>query len=131
VNGILVLSHSAQAARGIAEIASQMGGPDVPIAACGGTEDGGLGTSVTEVLAALEDLLSRAEGVLVVPDLGSAVLTARTALEILGERANRVMIADGPILEGAFMAAVAALMGGSLEGLAAVVEEAAGLKKLP
>ena len=126
MNGILVLSHSAQAARGIAEIASQMGGPDVPIAACGGTEDGGLGTSVTEVLAALEDLLSRRKG------SGGTGPRERGA-RANGRRSGRAREQgdrrrpDPRGLHGGGRGAHGRL----LEGLAAVVEEAAGLKKLP
>ena len=130
MNAVLVISHSAEAARGIAAIASQMAGDQVGIAACGGTDDGGLGTSVPAILAALEELLESSEGVVVVPDLGSAVHAARTARELLGDRADRVLIADGPVLEGAFMAAVEASVGAGLERLAAVVDEARELKKL-
>lgn len=130
MNAILVVSHSAEAARGIVAIASQMAGEQVGIAACGGTDDGELGTSVPAIISALEGLLETSEGVVVVPDLGSAVLAARTARELLGERADRVLIADGPVLEGAFMAAVEASVGAGLERLVAVVDEARGLKKL-
>ena len=79
MNAILVVSHSAEAARGIVAIASQMAGERVGIAACGGTDDGELGTSVPSILSALEGLLETSDGVLVIPDLGSAVLAARTA----------------------------------------------------
>ena len=130
MNAVLVISHSAEAARGIAAIASQMAGDRVGIAACGGTDDGEIGTSVPAIHEALENLLASSEGVVVVPDLGSAVLAARTARELLGDRADRVFIADGPVLEGAFMAAVEASVGAGLERLVAVVDEARGLKKL-
>ena len=130
MNAVLVISHSAEAARGIAAIASQMAGDRVGIAACGGTDVGELGTAVPASFAALEILLASSEGVVVVPDLGSAVLAARTARELLGDRADRVFIADGPVLEGAFMAAVEASVGAGLERLVAVVDEARGLKKL-
>jgi dihydroxyacetone kinase DhaKLM complex PTS-EIIA-like component DhaM len=76
VIGILVVSHSAKAAEGIAEIASQMSGGIVPVRAVGGTEEGGLGTSVPGIVEALGGLLDTAEGVVLVPDLGSAVLSA-------------------------------------------------------
>ena len=130
MNAILVVSHSAEAARGIVAIASQMAGERVDIAACGGTDDGELGTSVPAILSALEGLLETSEGVVVIPDLGSAVLAARTARELLGERADRVLIADGPVLEGTLMASVEASVGAGLDRLAAVVDEARGLRKL-
>jgi len=130
VNAILVVSHSAEAARGIVAIASQMAGERVGIAACGGTDDGELGTSVPSILSALEGLLETSDGVLVIPDLGSAVLAARTAKELLGDRADRVLIADGPVLEGTLMASVEASVGAGLDRLVAVVDEARGLRKL-
>lgn len=130
MNAILVVSHSAEAARGIVAIASQMAGEQVGIAACGGTDDGELGTSVPAILSALEGLLETSDGVLVIPDLGSAVLAARTAKDLLGERAGRVLIADGPVLEGTLMASVEASVGAGLDRLAAVVDETRGLKKL-
>lgn len=130
MNAILVVSHSAEAARGIVAIASQMAGERVGITACGGTDDGGLGTSVPSILSALEGLLETSDGVLVIPDLGSAVLAARTARALLGERAGRVLIADGPVLEGTLMAAVEAGIGAGLDRLAAVVDETRGLRKL-
>ncbi|HPE65023.1 MAG TPA: dihydroxyacetone kinase phosphoryl donor subunit DhaM [Synergistales bacterium] len=130
MNAILVVSHSAEAARGIVAIASQMAGERVGIAACGGTDDGELGTSVPSILSALEGLLETSDGVLVIPDLGSAVLAARTAKDLLGERAGRVLIADGPVLEGTLMASVEASVGAGLDRLAAVVDETRGLRKL-
>ena len=130
MNAILVVSHSAEAARGIVAIASQMAGERVGIAACGGTDDGELGTSVPSILSALEGLLETSDGVLVIPDLGSAVLAARTAKELLGDRADRVLIADGPVLEGTLMASVEASVGAGLDRLVAVVDEARGLRKL-
>lgn len=128
--GILVVSHSAKAAEGIAEIASQMSGGIVPLLAVGGTEEGGLGTSVPAIVEALGILLEKAEGVVLVPDLGSAVLSAQSALEFLGEDAKKVFIVDAPILEGTMMAGVEASIGSALERVAQVAEEAHRLSKL-
>jgi dihydroxyacetone kinase phosphotransfer subunit len=130
VIGILVVSHSAKAAEGIAEIASQMSGGIVPVCAVGGTEEGGLGTSVPGIVEALGGLLEKAEGVVLVPDLGSAVLSARSALEFLGDDAKKVLIVDAPVLEGAMMASVEASIGSSLERVAQVAGEARLLSKL-
>jgi dihydroxyacetone kinase phosphotransfer subunit len=130
VIGILVVSHSAKAAEGIAEIASQMSGGIVPVRAVGGTEEGELGTSVSSIVEALGGLLEEAEGVVLVPDLGSAVLSARSALEFLGDDAKKVLIVDAPILEGAMMASVEASIGSPLERVAQVAGEARLLSKL-
>jgi len=67
--------------------------------------------------------------VVVVPDLGSAVLSARAALEMLGDDASRVVIADGPALEGAMMGAVQASVGSSLVEVERTVREARNLEK--
>ena len=128
--GILVVSHSAKAAEGIAEITSQMSGGIVPVRAVGGTEEGELGTSVSGIVEALGGLLEEAEGVVLVPDLGSAVLSARSALEFLGDDAKKVLIVDAPILEGAMMASVEASIGSPLERVAQVAGEARLLSKL-
>lgn len=76
--GILVVSHSGEAASGIAKIATEMSGHgDVPVVGVGGNESGGLGISVPNVYQALLDLLDHCDGVLIVPDIGSSVLSSR------------------------------------------------------
>lgn len=126
---LLVISHSAEVARGICSIAAQMAGPSVPLEGCGGTEEGALGTSVPAILEAMERLMARSEGLVVVPDLGSAVLAARTAREMIEGGTERIVIADGPVLEGTVLAAVEASVGAGLERVASVVGEARNLKK--
>ncbi|EHM09397.1 dihydroxyacetone kinase, phosphotransfer subunit [Thermanaerovibrio velox DSM 12556] len=127
--GILVVSHSSKAAEGIAEIASAMSQGAVPVLGVGGNDDGGLGTCVPAIYEALLDLLGRCDGVVVVPDLGSAVLSARAAIGMLGDEASRVVIADGPVLEGAMMGAVQASVGSSLAEVERTVREARDLEK--
>ncbi len=127
--GILVVSHSASVARGIAEIASGMGGAAVIVRGVGGTEDGELGLSVPYVLEALEALLACCDEVLMVPDLGSSVLGARAARELLGDRGARVLLVDAPVLEGTLMGAVEASLGSSSAQVARVAREARHLRK--
>lgn len=129
--GLLVVSHSREAAAGIVDIARQMSGGAVPIRGAGGNEEGELGTSVPAIVEGLSALLDEAEGVVIVPDLGSAVLSARSALEFLGEAAERVALADAPVLEGTMMASIEASLGSPLEKVVQVAEEAHALKKLP
>jgi dihydroxyacetone kinase DhaKLM complex PTS-EIIA-like component DhaM len=81
--GIVLVSHSAALAEGTAELAGQVGGGTVAIAAAGGTDDGRLGTSIDKVSRAVERANGGA-GVLIIPDLGSSVLTVRTLLDDLG-----------------------------------------------
>ncbi len=82
--GIVVVSHSAQIAAGTVELARQMAGDDLRIEAAGGMPDGSLGTDAAAIMAAISTADSGA-GVLVLVDLGSAVLATQTALELLGD----------------------------------------------
>ncbi len=128
--GIVVVSHSALIAEGIVELARQMAGPDLRIVAAGGAIDGSLGTDASRVAAAIEEA-DGGSGVLVLADLGSAVLAARTALELLGpDEAARVRISRGPVVEGAVVAAVQASIGDTLDDVVATADAAAGLDKL-
>jgi PTS hybrid protein len=128
--GIVIVSHSAQIAAGTVELARQMAGDDVRIEAAGGTADGSLGTDAAAIMAAIAAADAGA-GVLVLVDLGSAVLATQTALELLGEgAAARVRISGGPLVEGAVVAAVQASVGDDLAAILAAAEEAASLPKL-
>ncbi|MDA0137309.1 dihydroxyacetone kinase phosphoryl donor subunit DhaM [Solirubrobacter deserti] len=117
--GIVVVSHSADIAAGVVALAGQMAGPDVPLEGAGGTADGGLGTDADRIEAAL-DAAERGDGVIVLGDLGSAILTARTVLE---DREG-VRLVDAPLVEGAVAAAVSASAGLPLDAVARAAEEA-------
>ncbi|MBE2319406.1 PTS-dependent dihydroxyacetone kinase phosphotransferase subunit DhaM [Solirubrobacter sp. CPCC 204708] len=119
VVGIVVVSHSADIAAGVVALAGQMAGPDVPLEGAGGTADGGLGTDADRIEAAL-DAAERGDGVIVLGDLGSAILTARTVLE---DREG-VRLVDAPLVEGAVAAAVSASAGLPLDAVARAAEEA-------
>ncbi|KTG10464.1 PTS mannose transporter subunit IID [Haloprofundus marisrubri] len=116
--GLVVVSHSQKAAEGICDIAAQMGGSDARIEPAGGDPDGGIGTSVDRIEDAI-DAADDGDGVVVLVDLGSAVMNAEVAME-MGDATVR--IADAPILEGALNAAVEA--SGSKATLDSVVESA-------
>lgn len=115
--GIVVVSHSSRIAEGLVELAAQMA-EDVTIVPAGGTDDGRIGTSFELIEAAIEKAQSGA-GVAVFADLGSAVLTAETVLEMLDDEAGEVRLVDAPLVEGTVAAAVAAAGGASLEEVAA------------
>ena len=120
---LVLVSHSAAAAEGTAEIALQMA-PDVTVLAAGGTEDG-IGTSFDRVLTALETVLEPGDGVVVLTDLGSAVLTTDAVLEMLDDDvAARVRVPSAPFVEGAVAAAVAAQQGGDLGAVEAAAVRA-------
>jgi PTS hybrid protein len=109
--GIVVVSHSAQLANGVVELAAQMA-PEVVIVAAGGLADGRLGTDFDRVLSALHEA-EQGAGVVLLYDLGSAVMTAELAVESLDDP-DMVRIADAPLVEGAVVAAVAAQGGADL-----------------
>jgi phosphoenolpyruvate---glycerone phosphotransferase subunit DhaM len=125
--GIVLVSHSARLAEGAADLASQVCGGKVTVVSAGGTDDGGLGTSAAKVGAALRRAEAGA-GVLVIPDLGSAVLTVRVLLEDMSD--VTVALADAPFVEGAVAATVTAAAGADLKAVAAAAEEAWHARKL-
>jgi phosphoenolpyruvate---glycerone phosphotransferase subunit DhaM len=125
--GIVLVSHSAELAAGAADLAAQVSGGTVTIIAAGGTDDGALGTSAAKVERALS-LAENGAGVVVLPDLGSAVLTVRAVLEDLA--GTRVLLADAPFVEGAVAATVTAAAGGDVKAVAAAAEEARHVRKL-
>ncbi|TYL36044.1 PTS mannose transporter subunit IID [Natronococcus pandeyae] len=125
--GIVVVSHSRQAADGIREIAQEMGG-DARIEAVGGTEDGRIGTTPGPIREAIEAIGSEG-GVVVLVDLGSAVMNAELAIEEAA--VDEVAIADAPILEGALNAAVAATSpSATVESVREAAEDAADVSKV-
>ena len=120
---LVLVSHSPLLARGLAELAAQMA-PDVPLLPAAGTADGGIGTSIDAVRHAVEQGLAAADGVVVLADLGSAVLTTETAIDLEDDWAGRVRLATAPFVEGTVVAAVAAQQGGSLADVVAAAERA-------
>ncbi|WP_269085093.1 dihydroxyacetone kinase phosphoryl donor subunit DhaM, partial [Rathayibacter tanaceti] len=84
--GLVLVSHSARLAEGLVELAEQMAGA-VALIAAGGTDDGGIGTSFDRITAALGEAES-GDGVVVLCDLGSAIMTAETAVEFLDDEAR-------------------------------------------
>ncbi|MEW2395768.1 dihydroxyacetone kinase phosphoryl donor subunit DhaM [Streptomyces sp. NPDC046862] len=125
--GIVLVSHSAELAAGLCLLVRQIGSDAVPVATAGGTDDGRIGTSYDRVLSAMKDA-DRGGGVLVLPDLGSSVLTARTVLD--DHPRPDVVIADAPFVEGAVAAAVTAASGADLQTVLTSAEEARHVRKL-
>ena len=122
--GIVAVSHSLRLAEAAQELAAQMvPGGTVPIAlaAGAGTDADGapiLGTDATRVAAAIDELAEACDGVLVLMDLGSAVMSAEFALE-LRSSAVPVRLASAPFVEGLLAASVTAAQGASLDDVAA------------
>ncbi|MFC4532991.1 dihydroxyacetone kinase phosphoryl donor subunit DhaM [Sphaerisporangium dianthi] len=122
--GIVLVSHSDALARETAALVRQIAGPHVRVAPAGGTDDGGCGTSADKIAAAIEEV-DQGIGVLMIPDLGSSVLTAR-----LFERPPTVVVADVPFVEGAISAAVLAATGAPLPSVLDAADDARTYRKL-
>jgi dihydroxyacetone kinase phosphotransfer subunit len=132
--GIVVVSHSGQVADATVALVRQLanlddGGPR--LIAAGGLDDGSVGTDAVRIADAIRSADAGA-GVVVMADLGSAVLSAFTALEELldADAASRVAISGGPLVEGTFVAAVQASAGDALDGVRAAADDAAAMDKL-
>ena len=127
--GVVLVSHSARLAEGLAELVRELGGDQVPVIAAGGMDDGSLGTSYGRIEQAVREA-DQGVGVLLLGDLGSALLTVKTLLdEGVGEQA-RAVLADAPFVEGAVAAVVTASAGGDLDAVRAAAEEARQFRKL-
>ncbi len=126
--GIVVVSHSDALGQGVVALAREMGGEDLALEAAGGTEEAGvLGTDAERVRAAIERAMS-SDGVLVLMDLGSALMSAELAVELLKDPPGRVVLSAAPLVEGTVAAAVAASGGASLEEVAAEARGALAMK---
>jgi phosphoenolpyruvate---glycerone phosphotransferase subunit DhaM len=127
---LVLVSHSRQLAEGVRELAGQMTQGRVKIAVAGGTADGRLGTDATAILGAIEEVRGPA-GVLVLVDLGSAVLSTQMAIEQLPDAEGRVLLSNAPFVEGAVIAAVEASIDSDLDGVAAAALGAREMEKVP
>ncbi|SDI60826.1 dihydroxyacetone kinase phosphoryl donor subunit DhaM [Alteribacillus bidgolensis] len=125
---IVVISHSKQLAEGIVELVSQTKQKDVTVVAAGGTEEEEIGTSVEMITKTVKEVYNEA-GVLLLFDLGSAFMNAELAMEMLPDMEGNVQIADAPIVEGTYIAAVEAGLGCSLEEAKNAAEKAKTWKK--
>jgi phosphoenolpyruvate---glycerone phosphotransferase subunit DhaM len=127
--GLVLVSHSAAIAAGLAELVGQVAGPGVPVVTAGGGPAGTLGTDGGRVLEALRSI--DGGGAVVLVDLGSSVLSVKAALaELEPAEAARFVLVDAPLVEGAIAAGVTASTGASLAEVASAAEEARGVAKL-
>jgi PTS hybrid protein len=129
VIGIVLVSHSAALAEGLADMADQIAGGEVRIVPAGGGPDGTLGTSGDVIVEAIGEA-DTGNGVLILADLGSAILSVKAALASGDVEGTRALLADAPLVEGAIAAAVAASIGQDLEAARGAAEEAWSVRKL-
>ena len=123
--GVIIVSHSEKVAAGAAELALQMA-PGAPVAAAGGLPEGGIGTSYDRIMEAVEKVTGD-DGAVILFDMGSAIMTTR---EVLDDFDGNVRMIDGPVVEGAIIAAIGANMGLSIDEIAEQVAAAKTENKL-
>ena len=121
--GFVIVSHSETLANGVVELTKMMA-DGVPIR---GLDGGGFGTSYEKISNAIDEIYSD-DGVIVLMDMGSAVMTAEMVLEAMPER--KLVLADCPLVEGAVAATVSAIAGSSLEEIMDELADVRELKKL-
>ncbi len=114
--GIVVVSHSEPLALAAVDLAMQMAGQSPPSVEVAAGSDGGLGTDAVAVAAAIQraDAGSAGSGVLVITDLGSALMSSEMALELVEDVAGEVLLSRAPFVEGLVAAVVQASLGSSL-----------------
>ena len=121
--GIVIVSHSPDVAKGAADMVRQMVGTNVPLAWCGGNPAGGLGTSVDAIVKALDNAWSEA-GVVIMVDMGGAETNSEMAIEMMPEsRRPKIIVCNGPVVEGAVMAATESSSGATLDRVRHAAEE--------
>lgn len=124
--GLVIVSHSENLAKSVVELTGMMAA-DARIAPAGGLEDGSFGTSFSRIQEAIESVYSE-DGVIVLMDLGSAVMTTEMVIEMMEEK--KIAMADCPLVEGAVVASVNAVGGMDFDGILAELEKVRELRKL-
>lgn len=124
--GIVVVSHCFEVANGTKTLALAMA-PTAPVAAAGGMADGAIGTDLQAITDAINSVMSPA-GVVMLVDLGSAIMTSEMAIEICSDP-EKVRILDAPLVEGAVYAAVESSVGSDIDRIKEVLEKARTLPK--
>ena len=127
--GLVIVSHSGKIAEGIRELALQVADTTGQIIAAGGMEDGTIGTDAFRIADAIR-AADGGNGVAVLADIGSSIMSAEMAIELLEGEIIDVRIADAPVVEGAVAAAVEANCGSSLAEVIRAAEETRDFRKL-
>ncbi len=129
--GIVIVSHSWKIAEGVCDLAREMAHGHEGIIPAGGLDDGSTGTDAQRIADAIVEA-DAGDGVVILADIGSAIMSAESAIEILEDegRGINAVIADAPIVEGAVCAVVEAAGGGSIESVLSAAEESREANKL-
>ena len=124
--GFVIVSHSKKLAEGVLDLTRMMA-PDAKIAAAGGMEDGSFGTSFEKIRNAIEEVYSE-DGVIVLMDMGSAVMTTEMVIETM--EGKKIRMADCPVAEGAVTGTVDARIGMGIDEILRDLEQVGTQKKL-
>ena len=128
--GVVIVSHSEYIANGLKDLVNEMNDGSVPVNAAGGADGGRIGTSAIRIQNAIESL-EDCEHILIYADLGSSVLSAETAIDIIDEDlAEKVQIVDAPIVDGALAGVVQATISDDVEEVIRVSEDARNTHKV-
>ncbi len=141
MTGIVIVSHSWKIAEGVRDLVLEMAHDwEDKIIAAGGLddEDKSIGTDVEKIMNAIfqADKNAKHGGVVVLADIGSGIMSAETAIDLLIDNEDetlnsiKVKIADAPLVEGTVCAAVEAASGGDLEAVLKAAESSRGANKL-
>ncbi len=128
--GLVLVSHSSKIAEGLKDLTAEIAPDHKGIISAGGMEDGSIGTDAIRISEAIRQA-DDGDGVVVLADLGSGVMSSETAIELLEDENIKVKLADAPIVEGTIAAAVSAMVGSDLEAVQKAAEDCRGVKKIP
>ncbi len=128
--GIVIVSHSHLLTCGVKQLAMELSRDSVSIATAGGLDETTTGTNAEAIHHAIQNAYTE-DGVVVLFDLGSALMSTQMAIEMFPEeQQKRIKLIDAPIVEGALIAAVEASLGRSLEEVSAAAENTRHMKKI-
>jgi dihydroxyacetone kinase phosphotransfer subunit len=126
---ILIISHSLKIAEGTKELAEEMKQDEVDIQIAGGINNGELGTDADLIEQKLKNMDYK-DGIVVLADLGSAVMSFNMVKEWLPEEKQKLIkLANAPLVEGAVLGAVEASLGKSLKEVMAAIEKKSIINK--
>lgn len=128
--GVVLVSHSELIAKGLLELVNEMNDGSVPVVEAGGADEGRIGTSAIKIEEAIESL-EDCDHILVYADLGSSILSAETAFDLIDEDlAEKCRLVDCPIVEGALAGVVQATITDDVEEVVRASEAAREARKI-
>lgn len=127
--GLVIVSHSWKIAEGIKDLTDQIASAHKGIICAGGLEDKEIGTDAVRISEAIK-AANDGDGVVLLADLGSGIMSAETAIELLEDENIDARLADAPVVEGSIAAAVTAVCGSKIEDVIAAAEQTRTVKKI-